>query len=231
MTDLNRPDDADPDVAAAELALGVLDGEERAAALRRQLAEPGFAREVERWREHFATLFANVPEVAPRAALEEQIVRRLDERRAPAAQSFWRPLAIASSIAASLFGVLLLRPEAAAPPAAVERAPMMVAAFTIEGFEKPIVATYDAQQRTLKMPGPMPIPAGKDAQLWAIVGDKPPQPLGLFHAAGSDVLAEAAAPAPFAEGTSFAISLEPTGGSPTGLPTGPVVGSATLTRV
>ena len=33
------------DVAAAELALGVLDGEERAAALRRVLAEPDFARE------------------------------------------------------------------------------------------------------------------------------------------------------------------------------------------
>jgi anti-sigma-K factor RskA len=32
------------------------------------------------------------------------------------------------------------------------------------------------------------------------------------------------------EGATFAISLEPLGGSPTGLPTGPVVGSATLTR-
>ena len=45
-----EPDTHDPepqDVAAAELALGLLDGEERAAALRRVLAEPAFAAEVE----------------------------------------------------------------------------------------------------------------------------------------------------------------------------------------
>ena len=53
MTDPIRPGPAEPDVAAAELALGLLDGEERAAALRRMLAEPGFAREVERWRDAF----------------------------------------------------------------------------------------------------------------------------------------------------------------------------------
>ena len=50
-------------VTAAELALGVLDGEEKAAAMRRVLAEPEFAREVERWRTHFAEMFAEVDAV------------------------------------------------------------------------------------------------------------------------------------------------------------------------
>ena len=55
----------DPDVAAAELALGLLEGDDLAAALRRQLAEPAFAREVEQWRDHFATLFAGSAERVP----------------------------------------------------------------------------------------------------------------------------------------------------------------------
>ena len=78
------------------------------------------------------------------------------------------------------------------------------------------------------MPGPMPVPAGRSAQLWAIVGDEAPRPLGLFHAAGDRVEADARMPTPLAAGTKFAISFEPVGGSPTGLPTGPVVASATL---
>ena len=56
-----EPEISGADVAAAELALGVLDGEERAAALRRMLAEPDFARDVERWRDHFAVMFAGSP--------------------------------------------------------------------------------------------------------------------------------------------------------------------------
>ena len=106
----------------------------------------------------------------------------------------------------------------------------MVAAFMVEGIEAPLVATYDSANRRLSMPGPMPIPPGKSAQLWAIVGDEAPQPLGLFHAAGERVEANAHSAAPMLAGTRFAISLEPIGGSPTGLPTGPVVASATLVR-
>ncbi|MGJ3628226.1 hypothetical protein AB5I41_17070 [Sphingomonas sp. MMS24-JH45] len=56
------------DMAAAELALGVLDGDERAAALRRVLAEPDFAREVARWRDYLAALFADWPRRCRRTA-------------------------------------------------------------------------------------------------------------------------------------------------------------------
>ncbi len=227
---------AEPDVTAAEFALGLIDGDERVAALRRQLAEPAFAREVERWRAHFATLFASVPEISPPADVEQRIVVRLDHSLGLAARpspGLWRPLAIGSAIAASLFGVLLVRPDPTMPPVIVPQArpAPLVAAFTIEGSDKPVVATYDIAQRTLRMPGPMPIPAGHDAQLWAIVGDGAPQPLGLFHQAGDAVVAKVEARVSYAPGTTLAISIEPLGGSPTGSPTGPVVGSGTLSAV
>ena len=221
---------AEPDVAAAELALGLLEGDERAAALRRMLAEPGFARDVERWRGHFGALFASMPAVEPRADLVTQVLSRIDTPASALARSYWKPFAIASSLAAaSLFGIIVTRPVPVAPPVSVTPAPM-VAAFMIEGHEKPFVATYDAKAGRLSMPGPMPIPAGKSAQLWAIVGTGAPHPLGLFHEAGLRVEADARSATPMAEGTTFAISIEPVGGSPTGLPTGPVVGSATLVR-
>ena len=43
-------------IRAGELALGVLDGEERAAALRQVIADPAFAREVDQWRSRLAGL-------------------------------------------------------------------------------------------------------------------------------------------------------------------------------
>jgi anti-sigma-K factor RskA len=231
MTDLDRTDDA-PDVAAAEFALGLLEGDERAAALRRMLAEPAFARDVERWRGQFAALFASIPSVEPEPALAERVMaeRVLARAPGPVSTGYWKPLAIAASLAAvSLLGLNLVRPQPAAPPAAAVPAPM-VAAFMIDGHQTPLVATYDSAHGRLSMPGPMPIPAGKSAQLWAIVGADAPQPLGLFHQAGARVEAEARTPRPMRAGTTFAISIEPLGGSPTGAPTGPVVGSATLIR-
>ena len=232
MTDAANPiTGPDPDVAAAELALGLLEGEERALALRRTLADPAFAREVERWRVEFGALFAAVPEVAPAPELGERVIARLDGPDRARAR-YWKPFALASSLAAAgLFGLLIVRPgPALPPPVTISTQAPMVAAFMVEGIEAPIVATYDITSRRLSMPGPMPIPAGKSAQLWAIVGTGAPQPLGLFHAAGDRVEADARLATPMEAGTKFAISFEPIGGSPTGLPTGPVVASATLIR-
>ena len=231
MTDAAFTTGPDPDVAAAELALGLLEGEDRALALRRVLADPAFAREVERWRREFGALFSNVATVDPAPKLGEQVFARLDGL-GKAQPRFWKPFAIASSLAAaSLLGLIVARPDPTLPPPVTiaTQAPM-VAAFMVEGIKTPLVATYDSANGRLSMPGPMPIPQGKSAQLWAIVGTAAPRPLGLFHEAGTRVEADARSATPMAPGTTFAISLEPIGGSPTGAPTGPVVASATLIR-
>lgn len=232
MTDPIAPE---ADVAAAELALGLLEGEERSAALRRQLAEPSFARDVERWRTHFASLFAAVPEVVPSTDLGERVVARLDGP-ARSRPGLWKPLAFASSLAAAgLLGVIVVQPTQTiapvAPPAAIQPAPL-VAAVMIEGKDAPMLAVYDAAQAQVRVNGAMDIPAGRSVQLWAIVeGDPTPHPLGLFKRAGTAMVADAPSPAPMPAGTTLAVSIEPLGGSPTGLPTGPVVGSGMLTKV
>ena len=232
--DPTLPPGADPDVAAAELALGLLEGDERAAALRRQLAEPAFAREVERWREHFGTLFASTAARVPPANLAERIEAHLDRPQLNAqspAGKYWRPLALASSLAAAtLAGVILVRPEPAPVALTQPAAAPMFAALT-HGKEAPMPAIYDPAASTVRLPGPMPIPAGHSAQLWAIVDSGKPVPLGVFRVVGTTVIADAKSAAMMKPGTMLAISLEPVGGSPTGQPTGPVVASGMLTKV
>lgn len=225
-------------MAAAELALGVLDGEERAAALRRVLAEPDFARDVERWRDHFATLFDGVSEVAPSTDLYGRIERRIDGKVEPRrAVNFWKPTAIAASLAALAMTAIALRPVDAPPPVVVAEAPPiaaapMIAAMALTDASGSQPAMYDAATGLVKMPGPMPIPAGKSAQLWVIEGKAAPKPLGTFHSTGPGIYeAEAKTGTVIPAGATLAISIEPMGGSPTGAPTGPVIASGTLSKV
>ena len=229
-----NPMPTDPDVAAAELALGLLEGDDRAAALRRQLSEPAFAREVEQWRDHFATLFAGSAERVPPATVAARIEAHLDRPSSPARTTpgFWRPLAMASSLlAASLTGLLLVRPDATPGIIAAPQAQMVAAMALSDGKTAPLAAYYDPAQKMVRMPGPMPIPANRSAQLWAIHDGQPPIPLGLFHVVGNTVVAEAKTLKAIPAGTMLAISFEPIGGSPTGKPTGPVVASGALSSV
>ncbi len=234
MTDTIAPTGPDPDVAAAELALGLLEDADRAAALRRLLAEPAFAREVDQWRAHFGTLFAAIPAVAPRPEVEHQVLARLDGspvRSARAPSRVWQSVAAISSIAAAaMFGLLMVRQPTLAPPVVTQAPAPMVAAMMIEGQDAPIVATYNASTALLSIPDTVVVPAGRSAQLWAIPGTGAPQPLGVFFHAGKQLHAGTKSPRPVTPGTTFAISIEPLGGSPTGLPTGPVIGSGTLIR-
>ncbi|MBB4618232.1 anti-sigma factor domain-containing protein [Sphingomonas abaci] len=235
----------DPDLQAAELALGVLDGEERAAALRRVLAEPAFAAEVERWRLYFAQLFDLWPEVEP----PEELIERIDaslggpghvrtRRAAP-----WPLIAIASSaLAACLLVILLLRPapEPAAPsptpvasataaPSAPAAGPTLIA--MLGDGRTPIAAAYDGAAGRLRVASQPATPRGRVAQLWVIGGDATPHPLGLLGPDGLELVLAPADRARLVAGATLAISIEPPGGSPTSLPTGPVVATGALSRV
>ena len=226
----------DPDTTAAELALGVLDGVDRAAALRRMIAEPHFARDVERWRDHFILLLAGVAEHPAPRGLYDRIEARIDGRIETPRRTInpWKPTAIAASLAALAMTAVALRPVEAPPAQSASRAATapMIAAMALTDSKLSQPALYDADAGMVKMPGPMPIPTGRSAQLWVIEGDSAPKPLGIFRAvAAGSYVAEARIGTVIAPGTILAISIEPIGGSPTGLPTGPVIASGSLTKV
>jgi anti-sigma-K factor RskA len=76
--------------------------------------------------------------------------------------------------------------------------------------------------------GPVAPAAGKDLQLWALApGATKPVSLGVLPRSGSFVTSDAGLPHPH---LLLLVSLEPKGGSPTGLPTGPVLFGGELTR-
>jgi anti-sigma-K factor RskA len=78
---------------------------------------------------------------------------------------------------------------------------------------------------TIKTVHPQRLPANKAFELWMLPGgDQSPRSLGLIPVSGRRSVA---LPPPstqvFAGAQGLAVSLEPAGGSPTGLPTGPVL--------
>ncbi len=229
------PHDPAEDLAAAELALGVIEGDARAAALRRLAAEPAFARDVARWRDHFGVLLADVPAVAPPPALAGRVAARIAGGASSVvplrAAGRWRAAAIAAgALAAGLAAVLLLRPGPA-PVIAPAAAPVMVAALQVPGGDQAMLATYDPRHG-LRLAGALAIPVSRSAELWVIAGTGGPRPVGVLRAVAADRM-ELAAPSRQAMpvGATLAISIEPVGGSPTGLPTGPVVASGRLRLV
>ena len=220
----------DISIAAAELALGLLEGQERADALRRMLAEPEFAREVERWRETFGGLFEQWPEAEPGPRLARRILglptaAEHNVRR-------WQWLTGASTAAAAALALILVaRPARVvvtpAPPIA-QSAPL-IAAVAPEGGE-PFAALYDAGRGDLRLSGTVAVPRDRDAELWAIASDGVPRSLGVLRR-GRDGIVMVTLRSPLAAGTTLAISIEPVGGSPTQAPTGPVVAKGKLATI
>jgi anti-sigma-K factor RskA len=230
-------DTALPDVASAELALGLLEGEERAAALRRVLAEPGFAAEVEQWRAHLSQLFDLWPDAAPSPDLLARIERSIDDRAKPAARAraWWPALAgLMTTAAAVLLVLLIARPDVAplpTPQSTIAAIPdrILVAAITPSAKGIPVSAVYDPHAASLRLSAAGAVPKGRSAELWVIAADGVPHSLGLLHVeSGTALQIPAANRARLAAGATLAISIEPEGGSKTGAPTGPVVATGAL---
>lgn len=229
----------DDSVQAGELALGLLEGEARAAALRRTLAEPAFAADVEQWRARLAGMFDEAGAVPPPAALEERVMAVADARGTGTVRGIggvapiWRTLAAVSMlVAACLLLALFLRP-APLPigtpqpaPAAPAPAPLLAAMTRTDGGQ-PFAALYDRGRGTLRLVGAGRWPAGRSAELWVIAGKAPPVSLGVLDGGNRVTLAMTRLP-PVLPGQTLAISIEPPGGSPTGAPTGPVVATGEL---
>lgn len=224
---------AEDDATAGELALGVLDGEERAAATRRVLAEPAFARSVERWRDRFAALHADWPEVEPPPGMWDRIAHALPG--SDGVSPGWRwATAAATALAAAFAGVLLLRPA----PVVIQRVPVAIAApaplvaAIAPTTGKPFAAVFDRGAGRLRIAGRVPVATGRSAELWAIPADGVPRALGLLTRDAATELRLAATAAGYLRpGVTLAISIEPEGGSPKPTPTGPVVATGALQPV
>jgi anti-sigma-K factor RskA len=221
------PDAPDPDMTAAELALGLLDGEARAAALRRVLADPDFAREVEQWRQRLAGLFDDYPEVAAPDSVAARLAAPEPLPQARATSGFrWPIAALVGAVAAMLALFVVLQPtsQVAGPPHH-----MMVASLMMSDKSSAVPAMVDMTTGEMRIGEAGMAPQDKTAQLWMIGGDGVPKPMGMLASTGpSRMMLPMEKRRGLKAGIMLAVSIEPLGGSPTGLPTGPVVASGKL---
>jgi anti-sigma-K factor RskA len=223
-------------VLVAEYVLGLLDPAEHAAAARRIAAEPRLAAELRLWQTRLASLDAEFTETPAPARLWAGLESRLFG--APARASWWDSLtlwrgfaAAAVAVAVIAIGLNVVRPAAPNPD---ELATQLVAALQAqEGSGVEFVAFYDTRSGAVKLLGlsGQVIP-DKDYELWYIKGDEPAVSMGVIPVdQRKEIPLDAATRAKFEEGTVLAVTLEPKGGSPTGVATGPIVSLGKATAI
>jgi len=218
----------DDDLLAAEYALGVLGGAERAQAATRIARDDRFAALVVAWEARLAPWAGEIDEVAPPPQIWQAIAGALPappRRGMWESLAFWRIFAVASTLAAAcLAAFLYLGVGGNIPP--------LVA--TIEGGgQRNFVATVDVTRATVAVvPASFSADATRVPELWLIPQGGKPFAVGVLRADRAVVIA---LPPPLlkiaASGATLAVSLEPPGGSPTGQPTGPVIGAGKLTSL
>lgn len=222
------------DDIAGEYVLGTLDAGERRAFERRLLTEPSAVAAVAAWQERLSPLLLAVPEIAPPPALWD----RIGTQSAPANDNGllrrWQMATAAAVLAALVSTGIALRPPATVAPAQqVVQSPTppaqfrSVAALTQEGGTPALLVTYDpGSRKVLVTPVNVGAHPGQSLELWAIGGEGMPKSIGLMRDKGATALERLAVD--IQQDMTIAVSVEPRGGSPTGLPTGPVLYSGKM---
>jgi len=229
--DYSRPDLADR--LAADYVAGTLRG-----AARRRLeallpAHPHLRAAVQAWQARLMPLTLSVEPVQPPRAVWQRIEKRLGGATMPAASArtrlwerlaLWRGVSAFATVAALGFAMLLAVPTPSEPP-------MVVVLSATSGETQGVntfVAGVSADGRAVVTRPIVPVNVQPDRalELWAVPPQGAPRSLGLISEKSASVVQRGRIPAGTA---ALAVSLEPRGGSPTGVPTGPVLYVGKLT--
>jgi anti-sigma-K factor RskA len=220
----------DDDLHAAEFALGTLDDSERATLAARRLREPELDAAIEAWEKRLAPLAESIPALAPPRDFLADIEARIAGGRTSAGEDAnvvdltrrlrrWRFNAIAASgIAAALVVGIGLRESMR------EVIPHEFVAVLQKSADAPaFVITVNLDSRDLMVRPVAALPqAGKAYELW-IINDKlgAPRSLGVIDPVNLTINPSLNRfDRAVVENATYAVTVEPPGGSPTGAPSG-----------
>ena len=218
----------DDDFAAAEYVLGTLDPSERATLAARRLREPDLEEAIRAWEERLAPLAEAAPEIEPPRDLLPAIEARIRgaSPEAPGSAAVvalersmrrWRIAAIAASIIAGALTIGFVAREATRQSAPREYVAILQKDAASPAIE--VTVNLDKQELTVR-PVAAQAPPGKSYELWIIDAKLgAPRSLGLIGDTPRGASLSAYDPAIVA-GATYAVTVEPPGGSPTGQPSG-----------
>ncbi|CAB3737414.1 anti-sigma factor [Achromobacter kerstersii] len=212
------------DRLAAEYVLGGL----RSGARRRfqQLLrdDAGLRRAVTEWEDRLLPLALALPPETPPAHVWKAIAARIAPAASPAPAraasgrglSWWRTLSAGLATAVVVLAFLTLKPPAT---------PQDVRTVAVLSGEKTpgalVVNTLPDKRLSVQpMQDLVALADGRALELWAISPGQAPRSLGVVLPGQTTVLSPRLPPL---QGDTVAITLEPEGGAPNGIPTGPVV--------
>jgi anti-sigma-K factor RskA len=213
--------------------LGSLDAAERRAFQRRLLTDPAAVAAVATWQDRLSPLLLTVPEATPPAGLWTRIETGGGPANDNGRLRRWQAATVAAALVALVSTGVALRPGPAPLPVpqVAQQTPsplfQSVAALSEQGGLPALLVTYDAGRKMMRvMPVNVAPRPGHSLELWVIAGKAAPKSIGLMREDGATALDRMALD--LQQQMTIAVSVEPKGGSPTGLPTGPVIYSGQM---
>jgi anti-sigma-K factor RskA len=232
-----QPDDRD--LTAAAYVVGVLEPAEASAFEQQADHDAALEQTIDKWRYRLAPLatavrpvppppnlwrrieitlgFASIP-VVTEATAQPRPERVATDDRLRRRVRFWRA-ATAAALACAIAGIAFAYSERQTPPLfatflAAPDTPKPAFVVQLEAGNVLVVRPLQA----------ISVQPGRDLELWAVADGKAPKSLGLLPAIGRRMNI----PSVRSPDMQLLVSLEPAGGSTTGMPTGPVLYSGTL---
>ncbi|MFM6830498.1 MAG: anti-sigma factor domain-containing protein, partial [Novosphingobium sp.] len=175
------------DYLAAELALGLLDGEDLVTARGLAASDADFARQVEQWQQQLAPLLDTISHQTPPKHVWDRVVSQLAARPEDGAQilvlqrrlRIWQRTAAVAAIAACALAVVTLAPLMAPRSPEAPAAPL-VASFTLPSTPARLGVTWLPGQRDLLVDAAgLPGDGVHDHELWLVPPEGKTISLGL----------------------------------------------------
>ncbi len=224
----------DDNALAGEYVLGVLPLYERRMVEERMARDSDFATLVVSWQADLSNLDESYQPQTPPQGVKARIDARLFAETARPAGGlwgslvFWRGLALASVTAAAAFGIYNGNFQLNGEP---DTGPSLVAELGAPGSAVGLIAALDPTDGAFTItPAAFSPDDGKSLELWLVQGDGVPVSLGLVPGDGGRLVLDQSLVQKISDGNLLAVSVEPLGGSPTGVATGPVVLSGALSK-
>lgn len=227
-----KPERLEP--LAAEYVLGTLQGKARLRFERLMMQSYKARNAVWEWEQHINPMTDSLPEAAPPKRVWKQIQQRIQPTQAVQTQKastlwIWQSFSAISAFAVVILAVMIQFQ----PFAPTSQAPDQLALFSDEQAKPLWLITTNSRDGKLVI---KPINAhavavdNKAFELWMLPKQGQPKSMGLLPVSGSPIetVLSPQILSLLQSNNGLAISLEPASGSPTGLPTGPVLYQAPI---